>query len=690
MELDPIPGAAALDRPFTRSDAHRLHGDGLLTVQARDFALDGLRTRPDWWSWADRGLLCLGFALLLAGIVFFFAHNWDSMSRFARLGVVEAGMALALGGAWYAGPDRTVGRLLMMSANVLLGVFLAVFGQVYQTGADAADLFLTWAALGAVWAFTSRFAAHWILWLVVASTALDLLWKQQLDASNAGLWLLQSAMFGLALLGREAAVRRGMEWAGAAWVRAVLLVALFSHATAAPVALILESKLQQSLGPLLYPGALFWALSLVGGVLYYRLRFPDVGALTVIASSACVVILTLLGRLLFDTFDAKAAEYLIFSALILGVFSGAAAGLRAVHRRVGFPPRRGPVVLRTEVLTRLEDRGLYSQARTRMVVESLSKPDLRMPWYLHLFLGFGAWVAAGFFVAFLAESEYIRFEASTLVPYGLGFILLSVLVRWFSNDVFISQTCLALSMAGHALFLAGVGEGAREMYWVAAASAGLGALLYAVHRDPAQRFLGTVTPILLTIAALFDEKMYDGIHGLLLLEAAALGWMLSRRHLRPAVRPLLYGLAVGFLLTAASFAITTWGPGPTDTWSRVTTTAGLIAAILLAREITHPVSTGKAPGEPVVIAVVASILLGIFSSPGMTGALAIAIVGYARDDRLLVGLGLIFFPLFLIAHYYSIDATLLTKSLLLMGSGLVLLGARAYSGRRPWARGAPA
>ncbi|MBC8290414.1 MAG: DUF2157 domain-containing protein, partial [Planctomycetes bacterium] len=54
------------------------------------------------------------------------------------------------------------------------GVFLAVFGQVYQTGADEWLLFAGWAGLILPWTALSRFEALWILWLATDTFALCL------------------------------------------------------------------------------------------------------------------------------------------------------------------------------------------------------------------------------------------------------------------------------------------------------------------------------------------------------------------------------------------------------------------------------------------------------------------------------------------------------------------------------------
>ena len=82
-----------------------------------------------------------------------------------------------------AGFDRPAGQALLIGASVLTGVLLAVIGQVFQTGADAFELFLVWTVLILPWTLASRSAAHWLVWLVVACTAVSLvtglLWSRR-------------------------------------------------------------------------------------------------------------------------------------------------------------------------------------------------------------------------------------------------------------------------------------------------------------------------------------------------------------------------------------------------------------------------------------------------------------------------------------------------------------------------------
>ena len=84
--------------PATRQQASRLYFAGLLDRDARLLAFELLNPERLWRLWASRLLLVLGAALILTGIVFFFAANWNSLSGLVKLAGIEVGLFLLLRG----------------------------------------------------------------------------------------------------------------------------------------------------------------------------------------------------------------------------------------------------------------------------------------------------------------------------------------------------------------------------------------------------------------------------------------------------------------------------------------------------------------------------------------------------------------------------------------------------------------
>lgn len=77
-----------------------------------------------------------------------------------------------------------------------------------------------------------------------------------------------------------------------------------------------------------------------------------------------------------------------------------------------------------------------------------------------------------------------------------------------------------------------------------------------------------------------------------------------------------------------------------------------------------------------VIVICCMAILAVLGVYGVLFAVALMAMGNVRHDRVLWLIGLIYLPLYLIAFYYTLDETLLTKSYMLIGSGIALLAAR--------------
>jgi uncharacterized membrane protein len=74
------------------------------------------------------------------------------------------------------------------------------------------------------------------------------------------------------------------------------------------------------------------------------------------------------------------------------------------------------------------------------------------------------------------------------------------------------------------------------------------------------------------------------------------------------------------------------------------------------------------------------LVLGLLtlSTPGIVAALTLLILGFDRRNRILIGLAVVFLVKFASVYYYSLQLTLLEKSIVLAASGLLLLAVRAY------------
>jgi uncharacterized membrane protein len=309
--------------PVDRELVRRLYGAGILSPEARDAAMEWLRPKPDWAGWTSRMLLGIGAALVLSGAIYFLAFNWARIPAPVKLALPQAGVALCAAGAAWKGLERLPGRVLLTAAMVLAGASLTTYGQVYQTGADAWELFAGWAALTAGFAIVGRFAPLWTAWLAVLNLAVGLGWAQRIGTESPGLFVALAVVDAIALAGVEGAIERGARVRPMRWI---VLAAVVGGLTVAAVWGIVDFRdagLEGAVGLALLAGLLpaaYWR---------WRRRSLDPLALTIAALGACTVVLTAIGRVVFEVSEAACA-FLFFGFIILGVVGVAVAWLLRV------------------------------------------------------------------------------------------------------------------------------------------------------------------------------------------------------------------------------------------------------------------------------------------------------------------------------------------------------------------------
>ncbi len=206
-------------------------------------AAGALPTVDQWRGFLDGVLLFMGAVLLGASAIFFFAFNWQDLSRFAKFGLVQVLILVTLALMWKLGLERTAGRAALLTASLLVGALLALVGQTYQTGADTFELFAAWAFAILPWALVARFPLLWVVWLALVNLAISLYsltfrWSWQgipiVMAPENLAWLL----FGfntVALVVWEGLAAAGIVWLRERWSPRILAFASGGLATALAV-----------------------------------------------------------------------------------------------------------------------------------------------------------------------------------------------------------------------------------------------------------------------------------------------------------------------------------------------------------------------------------------------------------------------------------------------------------------------
>lgn len=139
-------------------------------------------TQADWQKFFRLFTMGLSIGALVVALLFYVAYNWAVMPRWMKFALVEAGLVLSvLGYAYQVRRQATDGPLapyLLLNTALIIGILLALYGQVYQTGADNWRLFANWLLLITPLMMVSRFMPMWVMWWGLLNLTVTLIYQQ--------------------------------------------------------------------------------------------------------------------------------------------------------------------------------------------------------------------------------------------------------------------------------------------------------------------------------------------------------------------------------------------------------------------------------------------------------------------------------------------------------------------------------
>jgi len=253
------------------------------------------------------------------------------MGKLLKFGLIESAIIACVIPALIFKRNTIVGRLLLLAASILTGVFMAVFGQTYQTGADVFELFANWSVLILGWVIVSEFAALWVAWLVITNTAIILYWNQVghpcYDLPLDLLFIVLGCINAVVLALREIGAQKKLVWLQGRWVRSLLVAAVLTALTVPVVTLITEFDMADEMSAIF--GSLLWIAAAIGTFICFRRVLKDMIPLALLTMDCCFVFLMFVGKVLFNSCDSyNEWLFLVMAFIIIGVVSAAAVWLR--------------------------------------------------------------------------------------------------------------------------------------------------------------------------------------------------------------------------------------------------------------------------------------------------------------------------------------------------------------------------
>ena len=154
-----VPVRAFLPETSILSDWLKdLRRSDILTLDHYSAARKYFRIAPDiaaWRSFMQSTALLLGVLFFVAGVIMFFAWNWEAMPKWSKFMTAE--IVFISFSVWAVLKWRHwSGYAAMMGAGLMVGAMMALYGQIYQTGADSWELFRAWSLVLLVLAIIAR------------------------------------------------------------------------------------------------------------------------------------------------------------------------------------------------------------------------------------------------------------------------------------------------------------------------------------------------------------------------------------------------------------------------------------------------------------------------------------------------------------------------------------------------------
>jgi len=325
----------AFTRKMNRAEIEKYHQRGLISTAARQRGLDRLNEPLRWWQWAHTVLRLSGVLLLIAGIIYFFAYNWEYLKPWTKLTLVELILVGTFIGAMVKSIDRLSGQIYLFAASFFVGVFLAVYGQIYQTGADSYELFLGWSILISAWVIISNFSPTWFLFILIVNAGVYFYWWQVGAGTDrydiVEFHILMASVNLVFLILRETAYLFS-RFVPDLWLRWILSLAVLYFSTVSIMFIIFDFGIynQESYEA----SAVSLYIFIIGGAAtYVFIKSRDLFLLSMTGLSIVSLLLAVIGKELFSSGGGLLElKFLFFSFVVIAAFGALAWALIAAKK----------------------------------------------------------------------------------------------------------------------------------------------------------------------------------------------------------------------------------------------------------------------------------------------------------------------------------------------------------------------
>jgi hypothetical protein len=321
-----------------------------------------------------------------------------------------------------------------------------------------------------------------------------------------------------------------------------------------------------------------------------------------------------------------------------------------------------------------------------------------MPSYLRFIIAVGAWLASIFFIA--CGTAFFGWEAQhkpAIGATGIVILVASIVVNRFKLGLFIEQFALALSLAGQGMIYYGFIPDSEPGVSATDLSIAMAIVLYVAYPSFLSRLITCVAAFQITLWWLHlhggdwvpwlesrGTPFSATLFAYWLFHLALLGICLIPARYERLLAPLGYATAISLACWQFQDAIPGIGVLVSEIpkagtglmhfpWRAIVTAMALLGVAIWSAGGLSRIAEQQVLFTAIVITLIVLMTLG---ATGVVLSLLLMLLGFSLGKRPLLALGLLLLGIFLVDYYYSLEANLLTKSLILVASGAALLALR--------------
>ena len=312
-----------------------------------------------------------------------------------------------------------------------------------------------------------------------------------------------------------------------------------------------------------------------------------------------------------------------------------------------------------------------------------NRPE-RQPWYIRTMVGSGAWLASLFLIGFVASFGLLLDGAHVFI--GLLSIVGAIFLRRHSENDFLVQSALAISFAGQGLTAYGFAEmaGFEEFEVFFGMVLIVSSTLFFLFPDRVHRvFMVLLSTGSLTILLYLREMnalvplLGPAFTAVLIILHTQLPRLVATRS-AALVQPLMNGLmlsAFGVVLLSSLYILPELGlefqfyPRP---WISTLLLGALFLYVgtMLWPKVLPP---GDSRAYLYINGLMIVVIACSWAAPGLLLGLIVVMLGAVSGRKTFAGAGIAFFITFLATYFYGIEVSMLTKSGVLLATGVVVL-----------------